>query len=59
MDDPKETRKEFSRRALVKGGAIAAVTSLSGVSEATAPKSAPDSPFVSRANITAGFMIVP
>ena len=52
MDDPKETRKEFSRRALIKGGAIAAVTSLSGVSDATAPKSVPDSPFVSRANIT-------
>jgi xanthine dehydrogenase YagT iron-sulfur-binding subunit len=52
MDDRKETRKEFSRRALIKGGAIAAVTSLSGVSDATAPKSAPDSPFVSRANIT-------
>jgi xanthine dehydrogenase YagT iron-sulfur-binding subunit len=52
MDDPGETRKEFSRRALIKGGAIAAVTSISGVSEALAPKSAPDSPFVSRANIT-------
>ena len=52
MHDSKETRKEFSRRALIKGGAIAAVTSLSGVSEATVPKSAPDSPFVSRANIT-------
>jgi xanthine dehydrogenase YagT iron-sulfur-binding subunit len=52
MDDPEETRKEFSRRALIKGGAIAAVTSISGVSEALAPKSAPDSPFVSRANIT-------
>ena len=52
MHDSKETRKEFSRRALIKGGAIAAVTSLSGVSDATAPKSAPDSPFVSRANIT-------
>jgi xanthine dehydrogenase YagT iron-sulfur-binding subunit len=51
MDDPKETRKEFSRRALIKGGAIAAVTSLSGVSDATAPKLAPDSLFVSRANI--------
>ena len=52
MDDPKETRKEFSRRALIKGGAIAAVTSLSGVSDATAPKLAPDSLFVSHANIT-------
>jgi xanthine dehydrogenase YagT iron-sulfur-binding subunit len=52
MDDPQETRKELSRRALIKGGTIAAVTSLSGVAEATAPKSAPDSPFVSRANIT-------
>jgi xanthine dehydrogenase YagT iron-sulfur-binding subunit len=52
MDDSQETRKEFSRRALIKGGAIAAVTSLSGVSDATAQKSAPDSPFVSRANIT-------
>ena len=52
MHDPQETRKEFSRRALIKGGAIAAVTSLSGVSETTAPKSAPDSTFVSRANIT-------
>ena len=52
MDDSQETRKEFSRRALIKGGAIAAVTSLSGVSDATAPKSAPDSQFVSRANIT-------
>jgi len=51
MDDPQETRKEFSRRALLKGGAIAAVTSLSGVSEAIAPNSAPDSPFVSRATI--------
>ena len=52
MHGPQETRKEFSRRALIKGGAIAAVTSLSGVSETTAPKSAPDSTFVSRANIT-------
>ena len=52
MDDPKETRKEFSRRALLKGGAIAAVTSLGGASDATAPKAPPDSPFVSRANIT-------
>ena len=52
MDDSQETRKEFSRRALIKGGAIAAVTSLGGVPDAIAPKSAPDSPFVSRANIT-------
>ena len=52
MDDSQETQKKFSRRALIKGGAIAAVTSLSGVSDATAPKSAPDSPFVSHANIT-------
>jgi xanthine dehydrogenase YagT iron-sulfur-binding subunit len=52
MDDPKETRKAFSRRALLKGGAIVAVTSLSGVSEAIAPKSAPDPPFVSRATIS-------
>jgi xanthine dehydrogenase YagT iron-sulfur-binding subunit len=52
MDDSQETRKEFSRRALIKGGAIAAVTSLSGVPDATAPKSAPDSPFVFRANVT-------
>ena len=52
MHDPQETRKEFSRRALIKGGAIAAVTSLGGASDATAPKAPPDSPFVSRANIT-------
>jgi len=52
MDDPKETRKAFSRRALLKSGAIVAVTSLSGVSEATTLNSASDSPFVSRANIT-------
>jgi xanthine dehydrogenase YagT iron-sulfur-binding subunit len=52
MDDPKETRKAFSRRALLKSGAIVAVTSLSGVSEAATPNSASDSPFVSRANIT-------
>src|ERR1700744_1654117 len=51
MDDPQKNRKEFSRRALLKGGAIAAVTSLSGVSEAIAPKAAPDSPFVSHATI--------
>ena len=51
MDDPQKNRKEFSRRALLKGGAIAAVTSLGGVPDATAPKSAPDSPFVSRATI--------
>jgi xanthine dehydrogenase YagT iron-sulfur-binding subunit len=52
MDDPKESRKTLSRRALLKSGAIAAVTSLSGVSEAIAPNAASDSPFVSRANIT-------
>lgn len=52
MDDPKETRKAFSRRALLKSGAMAAVTSLGGVSEAIAPNAASDSPFLSRANIT-------
>ena len=52
MDDPQKTRKEFSRRTLLKGGAITAVTGLSGMSEAIAPAAAPDSPFVSHANIT-------
>jgi xanthine dehydrogenase YagT iron-sulfur-binding subunit len=52
MDDSQETQKKFSRRALIKGGAIAAVTSLGGASDATAPNAPPDSPFVSRANIT-------
>ena len=52
MDDPQETRKGFSRRTLIKSGAIAAVTSLSGASEATTPKAAPDPRFASRANIT-------